>query len=369
MLKSLVPLSAITIIIRLFPIFSPPPPEIEPLRGVYICGPEFGNRTATFSNENRGKAGIDFTFNSEKTFGYFASKGFSCFRIPLMWERLQPVLGKPLDRAYIELFKTNLRWAKKYGCSVIIEIINEARYTLLIGGSPVKCIIDGIYEGRVRVSTGDFCDLWTRISDDFKTNETVAGYCIMDEPHDMGGSDWKRISQSAVTAIRKNGDKKLILINGDGWSSCESWDTYNRTPWISDPINNYIYEASCYLDSNESGAYALSFDDELLSDPGFKERGVTNLKRFSDWCRTYRVRGSISESGIPGNDKRWLDLLDNILSFAEAERFGWFYWGAGEWWSGYKLSIQPGTDFTQDKFQIEILAQRVKHTESVNSSE
>ena len=55
----------------------------------------------------------------------------------------------------------------------------------------------------------------------------------MNEPHDMGTAGWQVISQTALTAIRDNGDNKLIMIPGDGWSGAESWEDNNGpNGWI-----------------------------------------------------------------------------------------------------------------------------------------
>jgi hypothetical protein len=57
-----------------------------------------------------------------------------------------------------------------------------------------------------------------------------------------------------LTAIRANGDNKTIMIPGDGWSNATYWSTYNgATPFITDPANNYYYEAHEYFDSDFSG--------------------------------------------------------------------------------------------------------------------
>ena len=60
-------------------------------RGVNLCGAEFGETHLP------GVHGVDYTYNSEASFRYFASRGLGLLRLPLRWERLQPALGGPLD--------------------------------------------------------------------------------------------------------------------------------------------------------------------------------------------------------------------------------------------------------------------------------
>ena len=52
-----------------------------------------------FCNSNPGKFGKAYTYNSERCFAYFAEQGITLFRVPFRWERMQPRLGQPLDRA------------------------------------------------------------------------------------------------------------------------------------------------------------------------------------------------------------------------------------------------------------------------------
>src|SRR6516164_10490180 len=67
-------------------------------RGVSLCGAEFGAEKADFSNENPGKYGPDYSYNSERTVAYFCDQGLRLLRLPFRWERIQPRLGKALDR-------------------------------------------------------------------------------------------------------------------------------------------------------------------------------------------------------------------------------------------------------------------------------
>src|SRR4051794_32172863 len=91
-------------------------------RGVNLAGAEFGAGTLP------GSLGREYTFNSEASFRYFASKHLGVIRIPLQWERLQPAPQGPLDPAYLANLHNNVAWAKANGAEVIIELHNFARY-------------------------------------------------------------------------------------------------------------------------------------------------------------------------------------------------------------------------------------------------
>jgi len=329
-------------------------------RGVNIAGAEFGTGVPwlpDFCDENPGVYGKDYWFNSEKTFEYFIKKGLNLIRIPVRWERLQPVLSAPLNQIYLGYLRKNISWVKKHGGYVIIDIHNFGRYKRKVNGTITECIIGELYEGKARVKVSDFVDLWVRISDEFKNDPAVYAYGLMNEPHHMGISDWKIISQRALSAIRKNGDDKLIMVPGDGWSSAGDWELNNgKQTWIKDPENNFKYEAHCYFDKDNSGRYVLTYDEELALSPDLANRGHKKLLHFVNWCRKNNVQGYLGEYGVPGSDVRWREkVLENFLALFDKAEMGGTYWAAGEWWGDYKLSIQPRNNFTTGRKEMAVL--------------
>ena len=211
------------------------------LRGVNLAGAEFGEAKIP------GTINTDYTYNSERSFQYFAAKGLTLIRIPIRWERIQPALGGPLDATNLNALKRNITWAKTNGAKVIIDPHNYGRYKIKEGGVLKEYVIDNSYDGAVRVSSANFQDLWVRLSNEFKDEPAVYAYDLMNEPHDMGKADWKAISQAALMAIRNNGDNKLIMVPGDAWSAAHRWPSvHGPTTWISDPANNFMYEAHQY---------------------------------------------------------------------------------------------------------------------------
>lgn len=316
-----------------------------------VAGLEFGHCT----NEDPGIHGQRYWANSERTYEYFTQKGIDLFRVGFRWERLQPKLSGPLDEGYLDLIRKNVEWAAKHGGQVVLDLHNYARYTMVVDGKPMGLVIGASHGGKVYVTVEDFCDVWVRLSKEFKGHKGIYAYGIMNEPHDMGTSSWKAISQAAVEAIRKNGDDTLILICGDHWGNAQGWEQKNGSPWIKDPANNFAYEAHSYWDHNTSGTYQKSYDEELKLDPDLPNRGVRHLTDFTGWCRKHGVRGFIGEFGVPGGDPRWLEVMDRALSVLDEAGMDSTYWAAGEWWGGYFMSIQPDENFTKDKPQLAIL--------------
>ncbi len=236
-------------------------------------------------------------------------------RLPLRWERLQPVLGGPLDPGNVALLKGDLAWAAAHGANVIIDIHNYGRYSINENGALNSYVLDNVYGGVTKVSGANLADFWTKMSSEFKGLPAVYAYDLMNEPHDMGTANWQAISQAVVSAIRANGDGTLIMVESDNWSGAYSWPMINgAASWISDPMSSFIYEAHQYFDSDNSGTYAESYDVELSNNPDLATVGVTRLKPFLEWCTNNNVRGYLGEYGIPNTDARWMTVLDNFLT-------------------------------------------------------
>ena len=162
------------------------------LRGVNLAGAEFGEIHIP------GVFNTDYTFNSETSFAYFAARSLGLMRIPFFWERLQPTLRGSLDPAYLGLLRQNVAWAKAHGNRVVLDLHNFARYRFNEGGKLNEYVIDNLYGGVVRVSSGDLADVWVRLSNEFGGEPAVYAYGLMNEPHDMGTADWRQISQIAL---------------------------------------------------------------------------------------------------------------------------------------------------------------------------
>jgi endoglucanase len=311
-------------------------------RGVNMSGAEFGQALP-------GVEGTDYTFNSEQTFQYFAANGLTLLRVPIQWERMQPQLTGPLEPNYLAGLKREIAWAKLYGMSVIIEIQNFGRYTLDQGGWTQDCVIDN-FDCSNPVVTSDLSDFWVHMSNEFRFEPTVCAYDLMNEPHDMGNADWKASSQTVLQAIRANGDNKLIMVPGDGWSGAATWvDVHGPLGWISDPANNFSYEAHLYFDPDASGEYAEPFDDSVW------DRSMEAVNSFVGWCNQNGVRCYVGEYGVPDDDARWLSVLDAVLSVLDNAGIDGTYWSAGEWWGDYPLSVQPQQNFMVDRPQMQVL--------------
>jgi len=233
-------------------------------RGVSDSGAEFGAPSwkppaSDFSNVNPGRYGEDWHYDRAETFTYLASRGVGHIRLPFRWERLQPTLGGPLEATELGRIKGAVARAHAAGLRVILDVHNFASYRLF-DASAGKGVARAI--GSPEVTADHFCDLWRRLSAEFRADPGILAYGLMNEPTGMPGASvldrarlWERVSQQAVDAIRAAGDTTLVMVGGYGFSDAYAWDRRHPAPWIRDPAGNVRYEAHAYFDSDRTGAY------------------------------------------------------------------------------------------------------------------
>jgi endoglucanase len=212
------------------------------------------------------------------------------------------------------------------GAAVILDPHNYARYYDGVVGESVPADVLG--------------DLWFRLAGEFKSNSHVI-FGLMNEPHDMKTETWRDDANAAIAAIRKTGATNLILVPGNAWTGAWSWtDTYYGTAnavamlAITDPGNNYAFEAHQYFDSDSSGTSMTCVSATI---------GAERLAAFTKWLTDNNKRGFLGEVGAGRNDTCY-SALDGALGVIDQNPgvwIGWSYWAAGPWWGNYEFSIEP----------------------------
>ncbi|WP_282344750.1 MULTISPECIES: glycoside hydrolase family 5 protein [Pseudomonas] len=305
--------------------------EKLPLVSINIAGAEFS------SGAIPGKNGTNYFFPDKTYFAKWKERGITLVRFPLKWERLQPKLYGPLDPAYTKLLDDMLAQANVYGVKVILDIHNYARYNNEVIGS-------------AKVTFSDFRKLGELIGNRYKNNPAVYGYDIMNEPYGDADKYWPQAAQAGINGIRVYDKKKPLFVEGRSYSGAYTW------PWYNDPMaaltdpkaNNIIYSAHAYIDDNGSGQYKTApanFDPMI---------GVKRIEPFVAWLKKHGKKGHIGEFGIPNDDPRYLQAMDNTLAYLQKNCITMTYWAAGPSWGTYKLSVEP-TKTGQDKAQWAIL--------------
>ncbi len=293
-----------------------------PYTGVNIAGGEFA------ADKLPGVVDRDYTYPDSGSLDYYASKGMTVIRVPVLWERVQPKLGSELSGAEMARLDAVIDQAASKGLRVILDVHNYAGYR----GSRI---------GTASVPTSALGDLWRRIAERYKNKGTV-DFGLMNEPNDLKTETWLEAANNAIAEIRGTGANNLILVPGNGWSSARSWvDSDYGTPngevmlGIQDPAHNFVYEVHQYFNSDFTGT---------SGDCQSADIGIETLTPFTQWARKHHQRGFLGEIGV-GAGSTCLDALDRTLRFMSENSdvwTGWTYWAGGAWWpKDYFTNVQP----------------------------
>lgn len=314
--------------------------------GITLCGAEFGNHSLP------GILNKDYIYPVASDITYYKQKGVELIQLPFRWERIQHTLGGPLNQLELNLISQFIDNCRDNRIRVILIMQNYGRYKI----NGVEHIV-----GSPMVSLENYKDVWRKIATALNYKINIQAYGIMAEPNNMQGYSWFNAAQYAIDGIRDADRHTNILVDGENFSNPFTWVRYNdNLKYLRDPLDKIYFNAHCYFDSDFSGKYQYSYDVNGANE----YTGINRVKPFVDWLKQNRKRGFVGEFGIPKNDMRWLKVLDNFLSYIEANGLGGCYWAAGRWWKDYPLSIEP--KYGQDQPQLLVYQKYFNKNSAVN---
>lgn len=291
------------------------------LTGINLAGGEFGGLAGKY-----GKAYVYPDFGQIKQ---FTDLGMNVIRVPVRWERIVATPGGPLIEAEMDRIDVVIATAAQRNASVIIDIHNYARFR----GQPL---------GSETVAKADLVDLWSRLATRYKDKPRVI-FGLMNEPVRISASDWAKVAQSTVDAIRARGAKNLVLVPGVLWSGAHSWN--KRVAGVSnadvlaavrDPADNVAIDFHQYFDKYSSGA------SDVCVAPAEAAR---RLAVASKWLAATGNRGFLSEFAV-GRSPECLDVLKTVLGALDADPhwLGWTIWASAQWFGTYHFNLYPATN-------------------------
>lgn len=294
----------------------------RPLRGVNFAGAEFNARTLPGIRDR------NYTFPRRTDIEYFAQRGITAVRLPVLWGRLQPALFEPLDPTYLAAIAETVEVTTKLGLCLILDLHNYGGY----GGQPL---------GSETAPVEALLDVWKRLAHRFPDERHVA-LGLMNEPHRLPIALWVDIAHRTLTGLREGGAPNLILVAGGRWSGAHEWfktfagvSNAEALARFRDPLGRLAIEVHQYADTNYSGTGTLCHPPDHF-DPMFRA--------LAEWAQLHGHRLFLGEFGTAASAD-CLASLDRLLHHASGAAWaGWTYWAAGAWWGTYPLNIAPRPD-------------------------
>ncbi|KAJ3202993.1 hypothetical protein HDU83_004190 [Entophlyctis luteolus] len=295
-----------------------------------------------FGTNIPGVYNTDYTSPNPAAMTYANGQFANLFRLPFMWERLQPSLNSSFNSAYLGYIDAAVQTATNLGAVIVLDPHNYARY----GGSVI---------GAGTVTAANLANLWTQLATKYKSNSLV-WFGIMNEPNGIDATVWFSAAQVAINAIRATGATNVITVPGNCWTgahswvsgSCDSTSTANAVAAlaITDPANNYVFEMHQYFDSDFSGTAAACTWD------------YNQLTAATSWLRTNGKKGYLGEfAGAPNSGCE--TVITGVLQYLNSNSDVWVaasWWAAGPWWGTNMYSIETTAGVTSpDAVMIPIL--------------
>lgn len=153
--------------------------------GVNLAGLEFGH------GAKPGTVNVDYAVPTNAEIDYFVAQGMNIFRLPFLWERLQPAQNSSFVPTYQRYLTDFVDYATSKGAKVIIDPHNYARYVEFSSALFCKIFFLFIFLARyydVVIGNGvpisAFANLWIQLANLWKNNNNVM-FGLMNEPHCM----------------------------------------------------------------------------------------------------------------------------------------------------------------------------------------
>jgi hypothetical protein len=228
-------------------------------RGVALAGGAFGfpsdPPTSRYSNRAPGRLDVDYHYDGPASLRFLARRGVDLLRVEFRWERLQPVLGAPLDAAELGRLRSVVRAARGARLAVVLDMHNFGAYYLHDGDRGVRRAV-----GSPELPAQRLADAWERIAHAFRREPGILGYGLMNEPVGMpgGARAWEAASRDALAAVRGSGERRLVSVAGYAWSGLHTWTARHRDPWVDDPA--VVFEAHHYWDRDHDSVYEEPYE-------------------------------------------------------------------------------------------------------------
>ncbi len=281
-----------------------PQPTRKPmLRGINITSLNDGNE-----NDVPAASAIQY---------FILEKKMNLVRVLIEWEKLQPQLLGPLNERLMSKIDAQVKSITTLGAKIQLQIFSFGRRK-----------VDGVeyIVGKTdKVTAGHFADLWRKIAEHWKTNESVF-LELQNEPHDQDTGTLMVVQNAAIAAIRETGAKNLIIVSGNDWSH-PGWyaSRKNRDSVASlrDPADKMAFTIHHYFDRGSAGE---NCDVEPVLTSRFDD--------FTQWARAAGKRAVVGEFATCSGDKERA-AVTTFLNYIENNTdvfFGWAWWAGGGAW-------------------------------------
>ncbi|TPX18099.1 uncharacterized protein E0L32_011823 [Thyridium curvatum] len=305
------------------------PADLKP-QGIAIAGIDFGcdiDGTCPVNSGSFPLSGYGGSDGEGQMKHFVTDNGLNMFRLPVSWQYLlhgkSP--GDKFDQDAFARYDKLMQACLNTGAYCMIDMHNFARF-------------DGGIIGQGGPTNDQFGDLWSQLATAYASDKKVV-FGLMNEPHDLDIKLWSDTCQAAVTAIRKAGaDKQMILLPGTNFDSAAtlvSTGSAEALLKITNPDGSndgLLLDIHKYLDENNSGQHA--------------QCTTNNTEAFTElaaYLRKQKRIGMVSETGASSDSSCMTAFCaqNKVINDNSDVYVGLVAWAAGSFGASYVLSLTP----------------------------
>lgn len=259
------------------------------------------------------------SFIKESDIRNISRLGFNCIRVPFNY-RLVEKTPYRYDRQGVKYLDQLVRWAKKYGIWVILDLHAAP------GAQNYDWHADSLGKAELWTKKGNrdrVYALWEFLADRYKNESAIAGYDLLNEAVLENTKLLNQFYKKLIKRIRKVDQNHILFVEGNRWATdidcLEEYDDDNYVLSIHnyEPFEfvfNFVPHLSYPLNSKE-----YKWNKNIMR---------RNLLRYRKVSQKRNVPIFVGEFGIHARDgffgeEQWLtDMLDCFDKFG----FHWTYW-------------------------------------------
>lgn len=175
------------------------------------------------------------TFIKQKDFKKCAEWGLDHVRIPVDYVLLEEPDGSAFREKGFKFLDKAVKWAKKYGLNVIIDLHNTVGFAFWLGPEKVTLFKEADKQEK-------FYELWEKIASRYGTDSEHIAFELLNEVTDKSYSKpWNEVAKTCIERIRKIAPDTWILV-GSYWNN-----SIEALPDLDMPFDKKIvYNFHCY---------------------------------------------------------------------------------------------------------------------------
>jgi len=269
---------------------------------------------------------------------YYASRGMNIVRFPVAWEPLQQNLcsgDETLNAAELSNLDSAVSNITSAGMDILIDLHNFGNYNYNYWATCAAPPDNGDISNP---TTGSyFVNFWTQIAARYASNPKVK-FDLMNEPFTITAAQMATVAQAAITAIRAQGAKQYIFVEGGGsYAACESFVSSGAGAaflTLTDPQDALIAECHAYTDSNNEGN----------TDYAAQGHGLGSVTSATAFASANGIKLFLGETGVGFTPSSYAEekAMFDYMAANPSVWIGWTAWGGGPAWpENYYFLFEP----------------------------